>query len=204
MTPIHQGLETSVSDGFQKARHVIDQTLHVAMTECCKTVSEKLGEDIGTLSLEGLPFDSFTSTLAMSKKNIRIDLITERSWAFWKRKNVDIGRTVQSMKTLARAEMRPAIEKLVAAFNEAQADRAEAGLDRLDTLQNMIETTFDERSRRLKADQGQFAEMASNPVLRNKVMGRLQSQLEVLERRLQQLSINESALTENGPQQKAA
>jgi hypothetical protein len=203
MTPVHAKLETSVREGYKHARHNIDRTLEDAMVDCCATVSDKLGEKFEVLSLQELPFESFSSTLAMSKKAIRIDLVTERSWAFWRRQSIDIARTVDAMKAMAMAEMRPAIEKLVGAFNEAQSERASAGLDRVALLQKMMESSFDERSRRLKTDQKYFAEMADNEVLRTQVLGRLQSQLEVLERRLQLLSVHESTL--NGASlQKAA
>lgn len=195
LSPLHLMLEEAVTEGFNGARGRIDQALEICMTESRETFSEYFGEEIENVTLDELPFDEFATTLTMSKKSLHVDVINQRSWAFWRRKSVDTDKTMEAVKTLAVAEIRPAIEKLLGAFNEAQSDRASAGMERVAVLRRMIDTTVNERSRRLKNDKRLLEEISADEDKRTQICNRLQSQLEVLERRLQNLSVTESALT---------
>lgn len=195
LTPLHLMLEEAVTNGFNGARGRIDQALDTCMTESRETFSEYFGEEIENITLDELPFDEFATTLTMSKKSLQVDVINQKSWAFWRRKSVDTDKTMEAVKTLAVAEIRPAIEKLLGAFNEAQSDRASAGMERVAVLRRMIDTTVNERSRRLKNDKRLLEEISADEEKRTQICNRLQSQLEVLERRLQNLSVTESALT---------
>ena len=112
LAPLHDKLETSVRESYDAARRVIDEQLSHCMTECHKVVSEHFDERLEDISLDELPYDSFTTTLAMSKKTLQTDFVNERTWAFWKRKSVDKNKTFEAMRVLAVAELRPAIEKL--------------------------------------------------------------------------------------------
>lgn len=203
LAPLHDKLETSVREGYGMARRNIDNALESCMKDCRQIVSEHFKEELENISLDELPFDAFTTTLAMSKKTLQADLVNERSWAFWRRKTIDKKKTLEAMRALAVAELRPAIEKLLNAYSEAQAERASAGLDRIAVMQRMLETTLNERSRRVKNDQRLLKEIAEDEDKRNKVIGRLQSQLEILDRRIRDLAALDSSLSE-APMMEAA
>ena len=66
------------------------------------------------------------------------------------------------MRILAIAELRPAIEKLLNAYSEAQAERASAGMERISVMQRMLDKTLNERSRRMKNDQRLLREVAED------------------------------------------
>ena len=173
------------------------------MKECRQLFSEHFKEEIEDISMDELPFDSFTTTLAMSKKTLHADLVNERSWAFWKKKSIDKKKTVEAMRILAIAELRPAIEKLLNAYSEAQAERASAGMERISVMQRMLDKTLNERSRRMKNDQRLLREVAEDEEKRAQVIGRLQSQLEILDRRLRDLAAFDGSL-DNAPMMEAA
>ncbi|MEM9709338.1 MAG: dynamin family protein [Pseudomonadota bacterium] len=194
--PLHDKLETAVREGYDASRGEIDGLLSNAMSACRTIVSDHFQQEIEDISLDGLPFDSFTTTLAMSKKTLHTDVINERSWAFWRKKNVDSKKTVDAMRVLAIAELRPAIEKLLGAYSEAQAERASIGIERIGVMQRMLETTLNERSRRLKNDQRMLAQVAQDEEKRTQIINRLQNQLEVLDRRLRNLAAMDSSLSD--------
>ena len=107
------------------------------------------------------------------------------------------------MRILAIAELRPAIEKLLNAYSEAQAERASAGMERISVMQRMLDKTLNERSRRMKNDQRLLREVAEDEEKRAQVIGRLQSQLEILDRRLRDLAAFDGSL-DNAPMMEAA
>lgn len=203
LAPLHEKLESSVREGYEMARLKIDAALQSCMKDCREIVKEHFKEELDNISLDELPFDSFTTTLAMSKKTLQADFVNERSWAFWRRKSIDKKKTLSAMRALAIAELRPAIEKLLNAYSEAQAERASAGIERIAVMQRMLETTLNERSRRVKNDQRLLKEISEDEEKRAKVIGRLQSQLEILDRRIRDLAALDSSLSE-APMMEAA
>ena len=203
LSPLHDKLEISVREGYAEARKELDVLLKGCMKECRQLFSEHFKEEIEDISMDELPFDSFTTTLAMSKKTLHADLVNERSWAFWKKKSIDKKKTVEAMRILAIAELRPAIEKLLNAYSEAQAERASAGMERISVMQRMLDKTLNERSRRMKNDQRLLREVAEDEEKRAQVIGRLQSQLEILDRRLRDLAAFDGSL-DNAPMMEAA
>lgn len=77
--------------------------------------------------MEGLSGDDFVSTLTLVRKRIDLGLITARTWAFWRRREIDLARTMDALRQITAAELRPAIQTIVSAFSEAIGDRAVAG-----------------------------------------------------------------------------
>lgn len=193
LAPLHDKLERAVREGYDTARAEIDRTLQGCMTQCHEALAERFEHELDEISLSELPFDAFTTTLTMAKKTLKTDLVNERTWAFWRKKAVDKRKTLEAAQVLAVAELKPSIEKLLSAFSEAQAERASAGIERISVMQRMIETTLNERSRRLKHDQRLLKEMVSGD-RRDQILGRLHSQIEVLDRRLRNLAALDSAL----------
>lgn len=202
LMPLHKKLEEAVSECYAADRAKLDQMLSICLQRCETFMQQNFGDTVADMSIEGLPFDNFATTLAMSKKSLQTQFITESSWAFWKQKSVDKKKTFAAMRTLAVAELRPAIEKLLKAYTEAQADRAEAGMERIGVVQRMLATTLNERSRRLKHDQRVLEDMTREGD-RAAVISRLQSQIDVLEKRLQDLAALDSSLA-NTPIMQAA
>ena len=196
LSGLHGRLELQVSERFEKSRERIDVALAGCLDGCRDIVETRFKDDMPRISLTDLPYDNFISTLTLSRKSLQIDLITETSWAFWKKKSVDVEKTIDALKTIAAAELRPALEKLLTAFNEAQSERASAGSDRIRVLVRMMEGSLSERSKRLKKDKRIMEELISDPEHQSRVVNRLQSQIEVLERRLQNLAVADSNLSD--------
>lgn len=196
LAPLHMKMEEAVRNGFNGARKEIDSLLSSCMRDCERLVSEHFEDEFQALTLNDLPFETFSTTLAMSKKTLETTFVTEKSWAFWRSKAVDKKKTFETMRALAVAELRPAIEKLLRAYSEAQAERATAGIERISVMQRMLEKTLTERSRRLKNDKRLLREVAEDPNKRAQVLARLQSQIDVLEKRLQDLATLDSSLAE--------
>lgn len=195
LTPLQVNLEQIVHQSFDSARTLIDARLDACMQACRATIQESFEEAIEDITLDELPYDEFTTTLTMAKKELKMEFVTERNWMFWKRGKANVEKTVDALKTVAAAELRPSVEKLLAAFNEAQAERAQAGTDRIQVLLRMIERAVNERTQRLSKDKRLLEEVQQDPDKLDRILRRLQSQLEVLDRRLQHLSAADSSLS---------
>ena len=195
LTPLQVKLEQLVHQGFDGARANIDGAMETCLSDCEKTIVEMFGEAVEDVTLADLPYESFTSTLALAKKSLQIDMISESNWLFWRRKKINVEKTVETLKAIAVAELRPSIEKIMAAFNEAQADRASAGMERIRVMLRVLESTVAERTQRLRKDKRALEELQDDPEKLNRLTRRLQSQYEVLERRLQHLSAADSTLS---------
>ena len=195
LVPLQVSLEQIVHQSFDSAREQIDTRLRACLQACRSTIQGSFDDAIEDIDLKELPYDEFTTTLAMAKKELKIEFVTERNWMFWKRGKANVEKTVEALKTVAAAELRPSVEKLLAAFNEAQAERAQAGNERIQVLLRMIETSINERTLRLNKDKRLLEEVRDNPEKLDRILRRLQSQLEVLDRRLQHLSAVDSSLS---------
>ena len=128
---------------------------------------------------------------------MRVNLITNRSWAFWRKSGINLEKSLAALRMIAAEELRPPMEKILAAFNEAQVERASAGIDRIRVMLRMFEVSLNERVHRLKKDMVEFEMVVNDPDFRRRIVHRLQSQMEVLERRLINLSAVESALAQS-------
>jgi hypothetical protein len=84
---------------------------------------------------------------------------------------------------------------MVRVFNEAQVERASSGTDRIRALSRMVEVAVAERQRRLRRDRRQIDALGHEHGQAAILYDRLQSQMEILERRLQILSVAQSALS---------
>ncbi|WP_102222604.1 dynamin family protein [Acidimangrovimonas sediminis] len=188
-------IEAEVRSSFATSRAGTDVALSNCLHACRQTIRDKFDDPAGNITLDELPYDSFSSTLALSRRSLKIELITDRSWAFWRRPSVSVEKTLAALRVIAAAEMRPAVEKILAAFNEAQVERASAGIGRLRVLLRMIEVGLSERSHRLKQDRIEMERVASDTELQARLVRRLQSQMEVLERRVLNFSAIDSALS---------
>ncbi|MFD2854214.1 hypothetical protein ACFSZS_04655 [Seohaeicola zhoushanensis] len=147
------------------------------------------------VSMDGLPFDTFVSTLTLSRQRIEIGVITARTWAFWRKNRIDMARTLDALRQIAAAELRPAVQKILKAFNEAQTERAIAGQNRLQVILRMVEGAIEERAQRLRADSARLRQIGSKPEELRKMVHRLHGQLDLLERRIQHLAISDSHLS---------
>lgn len=195
LTPLQVSLEQIVHQSFDTARDLIDTRLAACLQACRAAIQDSFDEAMDDVTLDELPYDEFTTTLTMAKKELKMEFVTERNWMFWRRGKANVEKTVEALKTVAAAELRPSVEKLLAAFNEAQAERAQAGTDRIQVLLRMIETAVNERTQRLSKDKRLLEEVQKDPDKLDRILRRLQSQLEVLDRRLQHLSAADSSLS---------
>lgn len=195
LTPLQVSLEQIVHSSYDNARALIDARLAACLETCRASIKASFEEDVDDITLDELPYEEFTTTLTMAKKELRMEFVTERNWMFWRRGKANVDKTVEALKTVAAAELRPSVEKLLAAFNEAQAERAQAGTERIQVLLRMIEAAVSERTQRLSKDKRLLEEVQKDPSKLDRILRRLQSQLEVLDRRLQHLSAADSSLS---------
>ena len=195
LTPLQLRLDEVVQSSFAASRAGMDDILEACIQACRQTVKDRFDDPTGNISLDQLPYDSFSTTLTLSKRSLYLNAITDRGWAFWRKKSLNVEKTMTALRAIAGAELRAPVEKLMAAFNEAQVDRASAGTSRIRVLQRMIETSLTERTQRLKRDKAELERVSEDPEARDRLSHRLQSQLEVLETRLLNLSATDSSLT---------
>jgi signal recognition particle receptor subunit beta len=193
--PLQAAMEKEVVASFERSRAGSDVSMSNCMHACRQVIRDKFEDPTENISLDGLPFDEFNSTLTLSKRTLRVDIVSERSWAFWRKPTLSVEKTIAALRAIAAEELRPPVEKLLAAFNEAQVERASAGTGRIRILLRMIEVGLTERTHRLKQDKAEMEQVARDPDLQRRMVHRLQSKMEVLERRLINLSALDSALS---------
>ena len=193
--PLQQAMETEVVKSYQKSRASTDVTLNNCISACRQTIRDKFDDPTENIGLDDLPYDEFTSTLTLSKPALKVDFITERGWAFWRKPSVNVEKTLAALRLIAAEELRPPVEKILGAFNEAQVERASAGTGRIRVMLRMIEVGLTERTHRLKKDKTEYEKIASDPELQRRMVHRIQSQMEVLERRLLNLAAMDSTLS---------
>lgn len=195
LAPLQAELEKKVSSTFSKSRAGTDVALNNCMSSCRQAIKDRFEDPTEKISLDDLPYDEFTSTLTLAKTTLKANMIAERGWAFWRRPSVNIDKSIAALRTIAAEDLRPSVEKILAAFNEAQVERASAGMSRIQVMQRMIDVTISEHTHRLKQDKTEMEKLARDPQLRSNLIHRLQSKMEVLERRLLNLSALDSALS---------
>ncbi|KMK66433.1 dynamin family protein [Puniceibacterium sp. IMCC21224] len=197
LLPLREHLEADIKKNFDKARAGIDVVLSNFMSVSLNAVSDKFEIDTDGITLQNLPNDTFVSTLTLSKKKLDLVLIANKSWAFWRRKNIDVEKSLDALRIIAAAELRPAIQKILAAFSEACVERAVAGQTRLQVIPRMVDSTVEDCKQRLRTDRAQVQRLAADPDALNRLAHRLQSQLEILDRRIQHVSVCDSHLAKN-------
>lgn len=195
LMPLRNSLEQDVLRNYTKSQTGTDVVLNNCLEACRQTILNKLDDPTDGISLDELPYNEFASTLAFSKRSLEVGVVAERGWAFWRRPRVNQEKTLDGLRAIAAAELRPAMEKILKAFNEAQVERASAGSNRIQVMVRMIDTVISEHMQRLKKDRRRLEELRDKPELLAQISQRLQSQLEVLERRLQNLSVADSSLS---------
>ena len=191
---LQDALAREVMQSFDKSRAGTDVALNNCLHACRQTIKDAFEDPTENVSLDGLPFDEFTSTLTLAKRTLQVGLIADRGWAFWRKPSVNVEKSIEALRAIAAEDLRPSVEKILDAFNEAQVERASAGMARIHVLLRMIDTTLAERMHRLKKDKAEMEKIATNPDLQATMVHRLQSKMEVLERRLLNLSGVDSAL----------
>lgn len=194
LAPLQQIIDTEVSEGFAKSRASTDVVLDNCLHACRQLISDNFEEISENIGLENLPYDEFSSTLMLAKKTMNVALITDRGWKFWSKKTLNVEKTMSAIRIIAADELRPPVEKILSAYNEAQIERATAGLDRVRVFLRMVQVTLDEQTHRMKRDKIALEKLARDPEARNAMSHALQSKLEVLQRRLINLSALDSAL----------
>ncbi|MEL6683325.1 MAG: dynamin family protein [Pseudomonadota bacterium] len=82
LTELHFEMETSLTNRFASTRKRIDALLEDCMQDCEAIIKDNFDEDIEHLSIEDLPNETFVTTLAMSKKTLQAEIVSEQSWQF--------------------------------------------------------------------------------------------------------------------------
>ncbi|PID36354.1 MAG: hypothetical protein CR993_05825 [Rhodobacterales bacterium] len=194
LLPLQSAMEEEVSKAWNTSRSGTDVILNNCLVACRNMLKDKFDEEGESITLDNLPHDSFVSTLTLAKRSLQVEMMSKRSWAFWRKPEFDVNKMVAALRIIAAEELRPAMEKILAAFNEAQVERASAGTDRIRVVLRMSDTSLNERIRSLKKEMIEYQKVATDPDFRQSVVMRVQSQMEVIERRLINLSAIESSL----------
>lgn len=194
LSPLHEKIEATLHAGFDIVRDRIDSLLASCMRDCGSILNENFDDTFELPSLDGLPFDTFSTTLSMSKKSLQTTFETEKSWTFWRAQKVDKEKTFETMRTLAIAELQAPIEKLMLACMKAQSDRAAAGIERIKVMQAMLEKALVERKERLKEDQALLEAAANDETARAQMLERLNGHVDTLNKRLHDLATLENSV----------
>ena len=194
LAPLQALVEVDVFEGFCQSRAGTDLALNRCMDSCRTLIKERFGDPTENIDLEDLPYEEFVSTFLLAKKTLRVDLVSDRGWKFWTKTKVNADKTLAALRSIAAEELRPPIEKILAIFNEAQVERASAGMSRVHVMLRMIEATLNDQIHRLKRDKATMDRLATDEDARNALAHNLQSKIEVLERRLINLAALDSAL----------
>lgn len=194
LLPLRAHLEGAITARYAAARAEIDKVLDNGLAGTKAAAEGAFDSETDGITMEGLPGDDFASTLTLARKRIDLGLITARTWAFWRRREIDLAKTMDALRQITAADLRPAIQTIVTAFSEALAARAVAGQNRMQVIRRMIEGATEERSRRLRSDKARMEQIARDPEELRRMVHRLHGQLEVLERRIQYLAVNDSTL----------
>lgn len=193
--PLQEQMAQIVSQHYAKSRAGTDVALSNCLHACRQTLAHVFNDDSTDISMDELPFDTFGSTLSLSRRKLPINIIAERGWMFWRSPQVRVEKTLHAMRMITTEELRPAVDKVLAAYNEAQVERASAGTYRVRVMLRMVDDSLSERTHRLKRDKAELEQVASDPELRKRMIGILHSKMEVMERRLLTLAALENAIT---------
>ncbi|PIE08253.1 MAG: hypothetical protein CSA74_03505 [Rhodobacterales bacterium] len=194
LSPLQRAMEEEISRAWNTSRTGTDVVLNNCLSSCQKMLKDKFNENTESITLDDLPHENFVSTLTLAKQSLKVAMVSNRSWAFWRKPEFNVDKMVAALRTIAAEELRPSMEKILAAFNEAQVERASAGNDRIRVVLRMFDMSLNDRVRHLKKEMIEYQKVATDPAFRQSVIMRVQSQMEVVERRLINLSAIESSL----------
>ena len=184
LLPLRTKLEDSFHAAYERTRDALDRLMGDAMAEAAQVARKATGGGDGTVTLDGLPGETVAVTFATSRKTLSFNLVSKRTWAFWKGRQIDRERTIEGLRRVAAAEVFPATQRMVEAFTEAITGRAMAGKSRLNLLSGVVEQTLNDRIERLREDQRILGADGDGDV-KNRVLNRMLSDVEVIEDRLQ-------------------
>ncbi|MCL4066644.1 dynamin family protein [Pseudomonas sp. GX19020] len=199
LLPLQSALEAEVRQCYIGSRSGTDAALQGCIQACRQAIGSEFqdrtsGNPTAEITLEGLPCYSFTSTLTFAKRNLRVGMILDRSWAFWRKPSLNVDKSLGALRMLTTEELRPSVEKILAAYNEAQLERASAGMSRIRVMLRMFDAILSENAIRLQQDKTDMERITLNPEGRKAVLQRLQSKIEALEHRLTALAALETGL----------
>lgn len=195
IAPLFETMEKEVNLAWVGYRRESDKTMAECIRACRQVIASHFHEHLNNVTLENLTHDSFSSTLTLARRSVTLNLVDEKGWMFWRKRSVNIDKSIKALHQIVAAEFKATVEKVLAAFNEAQIERATAGANRISVLRHMVDTSVTEKMRRLRKDMKQMEQVANDPDTRSRMVQRLQSEMEVLEHRLINLSSVESVLS---------
>ncbi|MCE6951386.1 dynamin family protein [Cereibacter sphaeroides] len=190
-------LDRDISDIYRRYRAAVDTALNDCLVAAASIAGERFEGIAEGVSLRELPNDEFMTALTLSRKALTVDVISARGWAFWRRPGMDAQKTFDALRRITLAELLPWSQKILKACNEAQAQRVLAGKERIQIILSMVDKAIEERAQRLRSDSAVLAQLAADPSRAAQMANRLQSRMEVLERRLQLLSVSDSHLSKS-------
>ena len=192
--PLQDTLENEVRDSFAAARPGTDAVLEHCIAACRTIITSRFQDPTGNITLADLPHESFTSTLTSTRRSLRVGLIADRSWAFWRKPSLNIEKSLAALRAIATEELRAPVEKVLAAYSEAQLERATAGMSRIRVMLRMIDTVAAEQAQRLTQDKADRKRISASPEQLASRQRDLQAALETLENRMNNLASLDTAL----------
>lgn len=198
---LHRKFEETVSMQFEASRARVDTKLEAIASFANDRLSETFKGDFQDVSLENLPYETFSTTLTMAKRSIEINLVGKRSLAFWKKKSVNMDKSIQVVKKLAKEELRHAVKLLFASFREALDARISGGIERIKLIERVIGRGVEDRKSRLEKHHARIGEGGDNPSV---TVQALQSQADELTAMCVALSEIENTLLTDTSKNEAA
>ena len=193
LLPLRVALESAFHLRYDTARRQVDKTMGSSLANAAKVASRAVQGIDGDLSADALPGNSVAVTFATSARELRVDLIAQRSWKFWREKEVDLDRTMEGLRSVTAAEVFPATSKMVTAFMDTLSERVLAGKARLDSISRVVEHSLNDRIVRLREDY-KMMQRDDTPEMRERLLNRLRNDIEVIDGRLRVIAVHENVI----------
>ena len=193
---LHGEIEKAVSEHFAEARIDVDHELRSISDLACESVSLAFNEKFQDVSLDNLPYETFATTLTVAKQSIDANLEAKRSLAFWKKKSIDLSRTINVIKILATAELKPAMNTILDAYCDAHQARFSAGIERISLARNVAKQAFKDKGELMKKHYELIEKHGADQVGQSHAVDQLQSKVDESRRLYDELTKIEETLVE--------
>ncbi len=194
LLPLRVAMEDCVAVQYEAVRNRIDDILQNGLNRALQT-GKQITEGLESrISMDLLPGETVAVTFTTSRKMLSLNFVSKRNWSFWKKNtNVDMSKTIEALKKVIAAEVYPATTKMIEAYTETMTNRVLSGKQRLSLIKKIVEQSLDNRHEQSRADQLALSDNASD-AHREKMLNRLQSDIEVIDHRLRIIAAKENYL----------
>lgn len=192
--PLREVMEAGLQADYTTARGKVDEILEAALDTLLAISADEVDAPDGFVDLEDLQGETVVAAFVTARKSVTVKLQAKRTWAFWRRSDLDVKRTMDALRKITAAEVLPSSNKLTEAFTETLAERIAGGKERLRLVLSVVERMIEDRRARLEADRDLLKGAGDLTLLRQKFVNRLQGDIEELEDLIQTLAAKENQL----------